>query len=227
MNNNETDIFEATKKSLNPQSDNNFFLTDENMNMSDNKPVTETLRHINDYDFNIIKDGAYKDISNDSLKMEYKISETENEIKDILSQLNVAKEMNDTDNINLLQEELDSLNNYKQSLLAMYNDKTISAKISDFISGVFEKTVGITYNGIKQSFDNTYETILSKLPNKYSSLIQIKKSLSVLENINKSVDELMSMTIPHGENVDKYQQLSRYIIKAHSVQSEISNILKK
>ena len=50
---------------------------------------------------------------------------------------------------------------------------------------------------------------------------------SMLENINKSVDELVSLNIPYGESLSKYEQLSKYIIKANSIQAQISNHLKK
>jgi hypothetical protein len=56
--------------------------------------------------------------------------------------------------------------------------------------------------------------------------VRFDESLTKLENINKSVDELMSMNIPYGENINKYEQLSRYIIKANSIQSDISRLIK-
>ena len=65
------------------------------------------------------------------------------------------------------------------------------------------------------------------MPRQFVSLVELKKSLDKLENINKSVDELIAMNIPYGENNDKYRQLSSYIIKANSIQSEIVKNMKK
>ena len=56
--------------------------------------------------------------------------------------------------------------------------------------------------------------------------MEIKSSLDKLENINKSVDELMSMKIPYGESNYRYDILSKYISKANSIQSEISKVIR-
>jgi viroplasmin and RNaseH domain-containing protein len=44
--------------------------------------------------------------------------------------------------------------------------------------------------------------------------------------INRSVDELMSMNVSHFENINKYEQLSKYIIRANSIQAEINHYLR-
>ena len=65
------------------------------------------------------------------------------------------------------------------------------------------------------------------MPQKVSSMLKIKKSLSMLEGINKSVDKLVTMTVPYGENINKYRELSKYIIKANEIQAEISKHIGK
>jgi peptide subunit release factor 1 (eRF1) len=64
------------------------------------------------------------------------------------------------------------------------------------------------------------------MPRQLSSIFELKKTLAKLENLNRSVDELMSLNIPYGENINKYEQLSKYIIKANSIQAEISRYIK-
>ena len=68
--------------------------------------------------------------------------------------------------------------------------------------------------------------LIPRLPKKISSSIELKKSLEKLENINKSVDELMTLQTPYGEAIDKYVQLSKYITKANSIHAKISKNLK-
>ena len=68
--------------------------------------------------------------------------------------------------------------------------------------------------------------ILSKFPGKISSVIEIKNSLKTLENINKSVDELMKSKYPYGEASEKYNQLSKYIARANTIQAEIYKFMK-
>ena len=64
------------------------------------------------------------------------------------------------------------------------------------------------------------------LPQKFSTSMELKKSLLKLDNINKSVDELMTLQTPYGEAQDKYEQLSKYIVKANNIQAEISKHLR-
>ena len=68
--------------------------------------------------------------------------------------------------------------------------------------------------------------MISKLPKRFSSALELKKSLAKLENINKSVDELMTMQTPYGEAVDKYEKLTKYITRANTIQAQISKSLK-
>ena len=64
------------------------------------------------------------------------------------------------------------------------------------------------------------------LPSKFSSVLEIRQSLRKLENINKSVDELMTLQTPYGEAGDKYEQLSKYITRANNIQAQIAKSLK-
>jgi len=225
MENNESDIFELSKNNYNLG---RHIRIDEDVNPFSGMPAKqERMRHLNDYDFNILKDGAYKDISDDTFKLEYKIARTENEIREIESQIDSAKEIHDYDKINSLQLKLNSLKDDYRTLLAIYNDKTLSARITGSLSNILEKTTGSSLQNIKNYIGSIYENLLSKLPKRISSALRIKKSLYLLENINKSVDELVTMKIPYGENIDKYRQLSKYIIRANNIHSEIAGYLGK
>ena len=209
-------IFQKSKQ------ENNFFLSEEVPHL---KSATEPVSRINDYDSNLLQADAYKEISDDVFKLEYKISRTEEEIKDIEGQLVAAQDIGDQALVNKLKGRLITLRDEYETLLTMYSSKSLSAKISDGLSGVLDDNIKAGFEGLRSKIKNISNFIISKLPKQVSSAIQIRKSLIKLENINKSVDELMKLKIPYGECVDKYSQLSRYIIKANSIQSEIAKLL--
>jgi hypothetical protein len=229
MKNNNSDIFETTKQNFFDKkelSNDNFFLDDSEIVPIRKTLNTETSRRLNDYDFNLLREDAYKDVSDDVFKLEYKISKIEDELKNIESQILAARDISD---YNLLDE----LNNRKllltedyEALLAMYNDKSLSARITDSFSKLFGDKFKTNLDNTKKIINKTTENIMSKLPGPFSSFVELKKSLGKLENINKSVDELMALNIPYGENINKYEQLSKYIIKANSIQGEISRYIK-
>ena len=54
---------------------------------------SETARRLNDYDFNLLKEDAYKDVSDDIFKLEYKISRMEEDLKSTDAQLVSAQEI--------------------------------------------------------------------------------------------------------------------------------------
>jgi len=219
---NSSDIFESKQNNTNNIEITKSLFEEEN-------PFTilsrkqERIRHLNDYDSNILQDGAYKEISDDAFKLEYKISRTEEEIKNLQSQINLARQMNDYNKINELQSKLDSMKSDYQKLLAVYNERALSAKITDSFSNFFGRSI----TNLQENLAKIFDGIISAFPCKLVSALKIRKSLGLLENINKNVDELITMTIPYGENVNKYQQLSKYIIKANSIRSEISGYINK
>ncbi len=227
MDKNKTDIFEIN--SQNPfettqESNDNFFLFNEPIHEKTFRP--EPSRRLNDYDSNLLKEGAYKDISDDLFKLEYKISKIEDELKEIDSQIQAANDIHDYNTSGelsgrklLLEEEL-------RELVEIYNDKSISARISDGISNVFGGKLKNNLSKFHKTLSLISESILNRLPKRFSTIFELKKSLAKLENINKSVDELMSMNIPYGETYDKYERLSKYIIKANAIQSNISGHIK-
>lgn len=222
MNKNNGDIFEVSnRQSEFNNADNNFFLS-ENIAKPSYQDITEPVRRLNDYDFNLLREDAYKDVTDDLFKLEYKIARVEEDIKSLELQIQAAKDIQDYELAGELSGRKIIMNEDYEALVAMYKEKSISAKITN----IFGETLKPGIAGIQQKLINFSETLLSKLPKRFSSVLELKKSLNKLENINRSVDELISLNIPYGENVDKYEQLSKYIIKANSIQNEISRFIK-
>lgn len=224
MEKNQTDKFENSQQNPFLKQQNNFFLMDETVQLTFG--VQEQTRRLNDYDCNLLKEDAYKEVDDDLFKLEYKISKTEDEIKNIESQIQTAKEIHDFNTVQELSNRKKSLEEDYNGLVEMYNAKSLSAKISDSITNVFwGKKLKQGTNSLQKIISKISGPLRSILPKQFSSALEIRASLSKLENINKSVDELMMLNIPYGENVDKYEQLSRYIIKANSIQNDISKAI--
>lgn len=230
MDKNNSDIFESTEKNSFHEAttpNENFFMAENSSLFKQNYTIiTDPIRRLNDYDANILEKDAYKDIDNDLFKLEYKISRLEDEIKDYESQIQAANDIND---YNLAQDLILRKNaltaDYKE-LLSVYNDKSFSARISDTVSNLFNNKTKKTKNNFQKKLVEKIEKFVEKIPGQLSVLLEIKRSLNKLENINKSVSELTSLNIPYGENINKYEQLSKYIIKANAIQSNISKVMK-
>lgn len=223
MQNNESDIFESSQKKYIPN-DGNFFLNGEDKSIQ-KPPSFDVPKRVNDYDYNLLKESAYKDIGDDLLKLEYKINKAEEELKSLDSQIKSAEEIKD---FKLIESLLQRKSTVKENYMVMrqiYKDKSFSAKLTESFTNKIAKIIGAREIVKKLSAIN--ESIVSILPSNIVSIIRFKKAMSKLENINKSVDELMKLNIPYGENSERYRQLSSYIAKANSIQSEISGLVKK
>ena len=229
MKNNNSDIFIGIKQpNSQTKNDNNFFMFDENLVFEDSKKLSsEPSRRLNDYDFNLLKEDAYKDVDSDVFKLEYKIAKTEEDIKTLTNQLILAEEIQDYNLTEDLKTRLEVLKEDYTALLAMYNEKSLSAKITDTISSFLGNNTKSKFTTLKNNLSKFSNKFIDKLPKNLKTILELKKSLETLENINKSVDDLMTLNIPYGEQYNKYEQLSKFIIKANSIQAEISQNIKK
>lgn len=224
MKKNDSDIFEGLKEHT---VNNNFFITpDDSMFNNTIKSFNEKGRRINDYDYNLLEEDAYKDINNELFKLEYKISKIERELKILEDQLRIAQEIKDYEQIHSLENRIINLRLELQDSTKTYNKKSFSANITDKFFNIFGKNISIKYSNMKHLIAEFSEIFLSKMPKSVISIIELKKSLQKLENINKSVDELISLNTPYGENINKYEKISKYIIKANSIQAKLSRSIK-
>ena len=226
------DTFEISQnKSLKKRENlffNNFFMNENSTNIFIKNYHNTNSRSINDYDLNLLQEDAYKDVSDEVFKLEYKIHKIEQELKEICSQLQAAIDINDYELIKKLSLRKSFLEDSHKNLIVLYNEKSLSTRISDGISNILGFNTRHKINSQKNTFfQNLYEKLVSKLPSKYLSLFELKKSLNKLESINKSVDELVTMKSSYNDNLNKYDQLSKYILKANSIQAQIKNSIKK
>ena len=206
------------------QDDNNFFLQPEEIHPINGQ--TEPQRRLNDYDYNILKEDAYKDVTDEIFKLEYKISKTEEELKSIENEIQAAKDVRDFNKVEFLFNRKKQLQEDLNGLIEIYNDTSLSAKISGGITNMLSPKVKENFSGMKKLFGIFSDALIAKLPKRFSSALELKKSLAKLENINKSVDELMTMQTPYGEAIDKYEKLTKYITRANTIQAQISKSLK-
>lgn len=186
----------------------------------------EPLRRLNDYDYNLLKEDAYKDVSDELFKLEYKISKLEDAYDNISHQIQSARDISDYDTVEHLINRKRQIKEDLDILSTIYNEKSLSSKISGRIFNIMSPRIKSQIERLNKSIRTIKNLLLSSLPGRLSSVQDIKQSLSRLENINKSVDELMTMQTPYGEGVDKYEQLSRYITRANAIQSKIAKILR-
>ena len=202
----------------------NFFVNNDKYKSIDEP--TETTKHLNDYDCNILKEDAYREVSDEYLKLEYKISRLESELNELDKQIQAARDISDYNTVEILSTRKKNVKEELGRLLTKYNEKGISSKISSSVMNLASPKITNFFSIFRKASDYIKDRILSGMSGEYVSIQELKHSLAKLENINKSVDELMTLQTPYGEAGEKYEQLSRYITKANAIQARISKIIK-
>ncbi len=217
------DIFENKNNNFfsNTEEDNFFLQQEKSFDY-----VQEPVRRLNDYDFNLLKEDAYKDVSDELFKLEYRISKLENEYQNIDNQIQAARDISDYDTVEYLMNRKRQIYEDLTLLAQIYNEKSLSSKISGGIFNILSPKIRNELKKFNTKLKSFKDSIMANLPGKFSSVQEIKKSLNKLENINKSVDELMTLQTPYGEAWDKYEQLSKYITRANAIQAKIARTLR-
>ena len=66
-----------------------------------------------------------------------------------------------------------------EALIAIYNNKSFSGKITDAV----KTKIDTKFSGIKNSILNISEKFVEKLPSPFSKIFELRKSLAKLENL--------------------------------------------
>lgn len=215
------DTFEALNNG------NNFFLMEENKSSNMlNFYNTDPNKRLNDYDSNLLEEDSYKDLKDELLRLEYEMSKLQNDISSIDFQMISAREINDDISVLELKKRKETLINKYNSLKVLYNDKSLSTKISNNLVSVFEKKNSKLINFLIKLKIRFIEFLKLSMPNQLSIFFEVRNSLNKLESINKSLDDLVSNKVALGDHINKYEQLSKYIIKANSIQQDVSRFIK-
>ena len=177
---------------------------------------------IDNYDSAILEDRAYLNMEDTSLKLEYQISLLEDNISILDEEIKGAKLIEDEEKIKLLSRKKLRMERQLKILMFKYTNLDFTSKIIAVISLIFKKRKK-QHNTIG---DYMLKHFWSKISKKMKTIYELKIALEKLGNINRSVDELISMQAPVKGARDRYEKLTSYITKANNIHSEISNTIK-
>lgn len=206
----------------------NFFASGGNGQNKQNKK--ETAQHggrINDYDSNILENNAYQDIPDETLRLEHKINISEKALAKINGELHALKGLADDSQIKQNEARKKQIEEELISLKKEYGKLGIEAKITSQISSVVNFTAEKKENLIIKTKNLFSKKIFTKISKKFNKNEEIKDALKKLSSINSNVDELITMQVPYGETVDRYDRLTAYLNKANVIHSQISKNLKE
>ena len=205
----------------------NLFASTSNQNKRGNQnQSSNSSSRLNDLDSNILENNAYHDLPNEILKAEHKIGILENTLAKINSEIDALESLGP----NIQIEDLKSRKYNIEKELIELNDKYSRLGLGARLSGQLVSAVNFTSIAKNTTFSKikTFisKNILAKISKKISYAQTMKEALTKLSGLNSNVDELITMKVPYGETINRYEKLTAYINKANVIHSQISKNIK-
>ena len=201
-----------------------WFLTPQSISISN---LVTNPRRLNDFDVNILEENAYMNVEDESLKLEYKIEDKENVLKDLNEKITIADKVGNQQDLFSLRIKKQRIEGELRDLYKEYASRDLPSKISDGINNIAQtanKRKMPVINAIKKFIKRQ---ILARVSKRFKSLVVLGDSLDTLATINKNVDELIKMKTPYGETAQNYERLTEYLYKANKIRSQISRSMGK
>ena len=184
------------------------------------KPVIYQKR-LNSLDSAMLEESAYIALDDHDLKLEKKIENLEQALKEIKEKLIVADTIQDEKAKQELLKQRKMLAQKLANLQAEYKSQNLDTKLTSAITRFLNFPQELKKN-LKKRFKKFLRR--SKLVRRFTPLarvLMVKDTLGRLDKINKSVDELVKMHVPFGEQEARYETLVTHLQKAGALHSQI------
>ena len=179
------------------------------------------LKRINTTDNAMIEECAYKVIDDPGLKLETKLENCERALAQVNEKLSVAQTVQD---IKAQKELLYKKNRLEKNLTALkkqYSEHSFETGMVSFYTKMI-----LAPQKLKTNFLRLLKNLLihSKFLRQFKPLaraLSVRETIGKLNKINRSVDELVKMKIPFGEQEEKYETLVNHLQRAGALHSQI------
>lgn len=183
-----------------------------------------TPHRLNGYDNTIMKQKAYMELDDSTVKIGYQIEEKENVLKNLREKIEVASRVENLQNVLDLKMQEKQLENEIKELKEQITDKNTLPKITSAFSNRKKTSKTPVLRQFRRFF---YKNVLAKVSKKFNEVVAISDSLERLTNINKNVDDLIDMKVPYGEMSENYERLTAYLCHANRIHAEINKNIRK
>ena len=195
---------------------------DEKLRNSENvfsKQKNKNSKRLNAYDTQLLEETAAP-IQPELLNPKEKLRSLEEKLQQIDEKISFATM---TENHSLVQDlqheryklvhQIEQVKNIPQK----YESNTLYSKIVSFFVQILK---GVKRK--KRSFKKIYQShFLTKILRPLMRSQQLREVITTLNTLNQNVNELSQLRIPYGEHEARYEELTKYITQATSIQALI------
>ena len=183
-------------------------------------------KRLNSMDSTMLEETAYNILDDSELKLEKKIENLEKTLQSINEKIVVAQTLNDSAELDELNLQREITSRHLQNLKNEYKTANVDTRFVSILVQILEFP-----QNFKQKFKKYCKLALykSKFLKNIKPLVRslmVRDTLGKLDKINKSVDELIKMQVPFGEQEARYEKLVTHLSKAGILHSQILKELK-
>jgi len=212
MENQEKNIFNNSQTTSAKTQDDNIFASDIVI-----KP------RLNGMDVAMLNSAGQDSVDDITIELGLKISKLEEEIDDLHNKIAATERLGKLQDVVKLKIREKELQVKLNSLKSEYSQH--KSLIKPVLNQKLKKRSRISAIKIIQRW--ILRKVLAKLSKKFKLAAQISESLDILHGINKSVDELIEMKVPYGENSENYRRLTSYLYRANKVHAQILRAMNR
>lgn len=183
-------------------------------------------KRLNSTDSAMLEEKAYIALDDPELRLEKRIENYENSIKTLNEKLEVAETINDEKSRQELLSQKKLMEKNLENLQLQYKEQNFDTKLTTVIARAMRLPREIRVS-LQKAIINFVRH--SEFIRKYTPIVRaltIRDTLGRLDKINKSVDELVKMKVPLGEQDAKYEALVTHLQRAGALHSQILRELK-
>lgn len=179
-------------------------------------------KRLNDYDLNILNDKSFKDVDDESLRLELLINEKEKALEAINDKIKGRELIGKLLDVMELKIQAKQLENEIAELKEEFTKNNFKMRLKSQKSKS-KKQIPILIR--IQRFIS--RKIFAKISKKFKSIADLGDSLDTLASINENVDELIALKVPYGETKENYEKLTAYLYRANRIHSQIAKKMQK
>lgn len=194
--------------------------------IEEEKREKHILKRINSTDSAMLEESAYIVLDDPELKLEKRIENCEKALKEVTEKIIVAETIKDSRAIKNLSYKKNVLEKNLLNLQTQYKQQNFETELTSIITKIL-----LFPSKVRENFNRYLKTLLrhSKLLRRYTPIVRsmmVRETLGKLDKINKSVDELVKMKVPFGEQEEKYETLVNHLSRAGALHAQILKELK-
>lgn len=194
--------------------------------IEEEKREKHIIKRINSTDSAMLEESAYIVLDDPELKLEKRIENCEKALKEVNEKIIVAETIKDSRAIKNLSYKKNVLEKNLLNLQTQYKQQNFETELTSIITKIL-----LFPSKVKENFNKYLKTLLrhSKLLRRYTPIVRsmmVRETLGKLDKINKSVDELVKMKVPFGEQEEKYETLVNHLSRAGALHAQILKELK-